>query len=60
MPFINIDVPVSLTPEIKAKLVRDVVDGTHRAVGSDPAIINVVIHELPPANVSVGGNVVIP
>jgi 4-oxalocrotonate tautomerase/trans-3-chloroacrylic acid dehalogenase beta subunit len=57
MPFINIDVPTNLTPKVKAKLMRDVVDSTHRAVGSDPAIINVVIHELSPTNVSVGGNV---
>lgn len=57
MPFIHVNVPAVLTPEVKAKLVREIVDSTHRAVGSDPAIINVVIHELSPANVSVGGNV---
>ena len=57
MPFIHIDVPVSLTPDVKAKLIGEVVDRTHRAVGSDPAIINVVVHELPPANISVGGEI---
>jgi len=55
MPFIHISVPVALTPEGKAQLMRQVVDRTHEAVGSDPAIINVVVHELPPANISVGG-----
>jgi 4-oxalocrotonate tautomerase len=55
MPFIQINVPTSLTPETKEKLVREVINRTHRAVGSDPAIINVVVHELSPANVAVGG-----
>lgn len=57
MPFIQINVPTSLTPEVKEKLVREVIDRTHQAVGSDPAIINVVVHELPPANLSVGGHI---
>jgi 4-oxalocrotonate tautomerase/trans-3-chloroacrylic acid dehalogenase beta subunit len=50
-------VPFVLAPEVKAKLVQDVIVRTHEAVGSDPAIINVVIHELPAENVSVGGRV---
>jgi phenylpyruvate tautomerase PptA (4-oxalocrotonate tautomerase family) len=41
----------------KTKLVQDVIDRTREAVGSDRAIINVVIHELTPANVSVGGHI---
>ncbi|WP_372673158.1 tautomerase family protein [Amycolatopsis kentuckyensis] len=57
MPFIQVSVPFALSPDVKAKLVRDVVDRTHEAVGSDPAIINVVIHELSAANISVGGKV---
>jgi 4-oxalocrotonate tautomerase len=55
MPFIQINVPTELSAVVKSKLIHDVVDRTHQAVGSDPAIINVVIHELSPANVSVGG-----
>jgi 4-oxalocrotonate tautomerase len=54
MPFIEIKVPTSLAHETKKKLVREVVQRTHEAVGSDPAIINVVIHEMSPANISVG------
>ena len=57
MPFIQIHVPTTLPPEVKSRLVQDVIDRTHEAVGSDPAIINVVIHELSPTNVSVGGQI---
>ncbi|ORJ57829.1 tautomerase family protein [Mycobacterium simiae] len=55
MPFIQINVPTSLAPATKKKLVREVIDCAHQAIGSDPAIINVVIHELVPANIAVGG-----
>jgi 4-oxalocrotonate tautomerase len=55
MPFIQINVPTRLSAVVKSKLIQDVIDRTHEAVGSDPTIINVVIHELSPANVSVGG-----
>jgi 4-oxalocrotonate tautomerase len=54
MPFIEIKIPTTLTQETKKKLVREVVQRTHEAVGSDPAIINVVIHEMSSANISVG------
>lgn len=57
MPFVHINIPVSLIPEVKAKLIGEVVDRTHHAVGSDPAIINVVVHELSPANISVEGEI---
>ena len=57
MPFIHITVPVTLPPDVKVTLVREVVDCTHGAVGSDPAIINVVVHEMSPANISVGGEI---
>jgi 4-oxalocrotonate tautomerase len=55
MPFIQINVPTELSAVVKSKLIQDVIDRTHEAVGSDPAIINVVIHELSRANLSVGG-----
>jgi len=54
MPVIQIKIPTTLTQETKEKLVREVVQRTHEAVGSDPAIINIVIHEMSPANISVG------
>jgi 4-oxalocrotonate tautomerase/trans-3-chloroacrylic acid dehalogenase beta subunit len=54
VPFIEIKIPTTLTQETKKKLVREVVQRTHEAVGSDPAIINIVIHEMSPANISVG------
>jgi 4-oxalocrotonate tautomerase/trans-3-chloroacrylic acid dehalogenase beta subunit len=54
VPFIEIKIPTTLTQETKERLVREVVQRTHEAVGSDPAIINVVIHEMSPANISVG------
>jgi 4-oxalocrotonate tautomerase len=57
MPFIQINLPTTLPGEVKSKLIQDVIDRTHEAVGSDPAIINVVIHELSPGNVTVGGHI---
>jgi 4-oxalocrotonate tautomerase family enzyme len=56
MPFIQVNVPTKLSSEAKAKLIEDVVERTHEAVGSDRAIINVVVHELSPENVAVGGH----
>jgi 4-oxalocrotonate tautomerase len=56
MPFIQINLPTTLASETREELIREVVERTHQAIGSDPAIINVVVHELPPANVSVGGH----
>lgn len=56
MPFVHITIPTTLTAEKRQKLMRDIVDRTHQAIGSDPAIINVVILELPPFNVSVGAH----
>lgn len=43
MPFVQINVPVSLEPHAKEKLMRDVVERVHEAVGSDRAIINVAV-----------------
>jgi 4-oxalocrotonate tautomerase/trans-3-chloroacrylic acid dehalogenase beta subunit len=57
MPFIQVNVPVTLTPESKEQLIRDVITRTHEAVGSDPAIINVVVHEVPRPNMAVAGTV---
>ena len=55
MPFIQVCVPTQLSDAVKSTLIREIIDRTHEAIGSDPTIINVVIHELSKTNVSVGG-----
>jgi len=35
MPFIQINVATTLSPEVKSTLIQDVIDRTHEAVGSD-------------------------
>jgi 4-oxalocrotonate tautomerase len=57
LPFIQIRVPMQLSDDTKTKLIQEVIDRTHEAVGSDPAIINVVVHELPQTNMSVAGKI---
>jgi 4-oxalocrotonate tautomerase family enzyme len=53
MSSISCDLREGRTDEQKRALAAGLIE----AVGSDPAIINVVIHELTPANVSVGGHI---
>ncbi|WP_433188089.1 tautomerase family protein [Actinoallomurus sp. CA-150999] len=57
MPFIQISIPMRLEDDAKTRLIQEVIDRTHEAVGSDPAIINVVVHELPQSNMSVSGKI---
>ncbi len=57
MPFIEIHLTRGLSDGRKRRLIQDVVSVTHDAIGSDPKIINVVLHEHPEANLSVSGRV---
>ena len=42
MPFIEVHMAARLTEPRKRQLIRDIVQVTHEAIGSDPKIINVV------------------
>jgi 4-oxalocrotonate tautomerase len=57
MPFIECHITRGLTPERRHRLIRDIIEVTHEAIGSDPKIINVVLHEHGPDNVSVSGRI---
>jgi 4-oxalocrotonate tautomerase len=45
MPFIEAHIAAGLSCARKRQLIRDIVQVAHEAIGSDPKIINVVIHE---------------
>ena len=51
MPFIHVDLETGLTEEQKIELTRRIVEVTHDAIGSAPGHINVVIRDLPGANI---------
>lgn len=57
MPFIQCHIVAGLTPARKRQLIRDIVSLTHEAIGSDPKIINVLLHEHPDVNMSISGRV---
>ncbi|MGO4303284.1 MULTISPECIES: tautomerase family protein [unclassified Cupriavidus] len=57
MPFIECHISAGLTTERRHKLIRDIVQITHEAIGSDPKIINVVLHEHPAGNLSVSSRI---
>ena len=45
MPFIQAHIAAGLTYAQKRRLIHEIVAVTSEAIGSDPKIINVVIHE---------------
>jgi 4-oxalocrotonate tautomerase len=57
MPFIECHIAAGLSEQRKGQLIREIVEVTHEAIGSDPKIINVVLHEHPAANLSVSGRI---
>jgi 4-oxalocrotonate tautomerase len=57
MPFIECHIAAGLSEPRKRQLIREIVEVTYEAIGSDPKIINVVLHEHPVANLSVSGRV---
>jgi phenylpyruvate tautomerase PptA (4-oxalocrotonate tautomerase family) len=52
MPYIECHVAIGLTQARKTQLIRDIVKVTHESIGSDPKIINVLLFEHPPDNMS--------
>jgi 4-oxalocrotonate tautomerase family enzyme len=57
MPFIECHIASGLSEPRKAKLIRDIVNVTHQSIGSDPKIINVILHEHFEYNMAVSGRV---
>jgi 4-oxalocrotonate tautomerase/trans-3-chloroacrylic acid dehalogenase beta subunit len=57
MPFIECHIKVGLTQERRTQLIRDIIQVTHDSIGSDPKIINVILHEHPAANISVSSRI---
>ncbi|AJK50104.1 tautomerase family protein [Burkholderia plantarii] len=57
MPFIECHIKQGLTRERREQLLREIIEVTHDAIGSDPKIINVIIHEHPAGNISVSSRI---
>ena len=57
MPFIECHIKSGLTQERREQLMRDIIQVTHDAIGSDPKIINVILHEHPAANISISSRI---
>jgi 4-oxalocrotonate tautomerase/trans-3-chloroacrylic acid dehalogenase beta subunit len=57
VPFIECHITAGLTPDRRNTLIRDIIQVTHDSIGSDPKIINVVLHEHPAGNLSVSSRI---
>jgi 4-oxalocrotonate tautomerase len=55
MPFIQAHIAAGLTHAQKRQLIHEIVAVTSEAIGSDPKIINVVIHEHDETNMCISG-----
>jgi 4-oxalocrotonate tautomerase/trans-3-chloroacrylic acid dehalogenase beta subunit len=57
VPFIECHITAGLSPARREQLIRDIIQVTHDSIGSDPKIINVILHEHPAANISVSSRI---
>lgn len=58
MPQLLCTIPKGLlTREKKRVMLREIVEATHKSVGSDPSIINVVVMEVEPEDYAINGEV---
>ncbi len=57
MPFIECHIKAGLSEQRREDLMRDIIQVTHDSIGSDPKIINVIIHEHPAGNISVSSRI---
>ncbi|MCX4162923.1 MULTISPECIES: tautomerase family protein [Paraburkholderia] len=57
MPFIECHIKTGLSYERREQLIRDIIQVTHDSIGSDPKIINVIVHEHPAENISVSSRI---
>ncbi|ACC75488.1 tautomerase family protein [Paraburkholderia phymatum] len=57
MPFIECHIKKGLSQARREQLMRDIIQVTHDSIGSDPKIINVIIHEHPAENISISSRI---
>lgn len=57
MPFIECHIKAGLTQARRTQLIRDIIQVTHDSIGSDPKIINVILHEHPAENISISSRI---
>jgi 4-oxalocrotonate tautomerase/trans-3-chloroacrylic acid dehalogenase beta subunit len=57
VPFIECHIKSGLSQERRVQLIRDIIQVTHEAIGSDPKIINVILHEHPAGNISISSRI---
>jgi 4-oxalocrotonate tautomerase/trans-3-chloroacrylic acid dehalogenase beta subunit len=57
MPFIQCHISKGLSETRRKQLIRDIVQVTHDSIGSDPKIINVLLVEHEPENMSISGRI---
>jgi 4-oxalocrotonate tautomerase/trans-3-chloroacrylic acid dehalogenase beta subunit len=57
VPFIECHIKSGLSQERRVQLIRDIIQVTHDAIGSDPKIINVILHEHPAGNISISSRI---
>jgi 4-oxalocrotonate tautomerase family enzyme len=57
MPYIECHIAAGLTKARKTRLIRDIVKVTNESIGSDPKIINVLLFEHAPENMSISGRI---
>ena len=57
MPFIECHIKTGLSQDRREQLMRDIIQVTHDSIGSDPKIINVIIHEHPATNISISSRI---
>ena len=55
MPIIDVTLIEGRTPEKKAALIKEITDGTERALGVPRDSIRVMIRDIPPENFGVAG-----
>ncbi len=59
MPFVNIKIARNgITREQKARLIKGVTDLIHEVLGKSPSSVMVMIEEVDPENVGLGGETV--
>ncbi|MFM0169322.1 tautomerase family protein [Paraburkholderia sediminicola] len=57
MPFIECHINIGLAQERREQLIREIIQVTHDSIGSDPKIINVILHEHPAENISISSRI---
>lgn len=57
MPFIQVHIAKGLSETRRKQLIRDIVKVTNESIGSDPKIINTILVEHEPENLSISGRI---